>query len=100
CSRGRRDSVRRNSMPARLRPFIAAALCFAWTCNSSAAEEHQHGTPGAAPPDQTMGGTAAPDESDLPPLGTGPNMQTGGSGALGDYPMQRDGSGTAWQPDS
>jgi hypothetical protein len=41
-----------------------------------------------------------PDDSDLPPLGTGPNMQTGANGALGDYPMQRDGSGTSWQPDS
>jgi len=41
-----------------------------------------------------------PDESDLPPLGTGPSMQTGAAGALGDYSMARDGSGTAWQPDS
>jgi hypothetical protein len=39
-------------------------------------------------------------EGDLPPLGTGPSMQTGAAGALGDYPMTRDGSGTAWQPDS
>ena len=44
--------------------------------------------------------TAAPDESELPPLGTGPNEQTGANGALGDYPMQRDGSGTSWQPNS
>ncbi len=44
--------------------------------------------------------TTAPDDSELPPLGTGPSMQTGANGALGDYPMQRDGSGTAWQPDS
>jgi hypothetical protein len=43
---------------------------------------------------------SVPDESDLPPLGTGPSMQTGANGALGDYSMSRDGSGTAWQPDS
>jgi hypothetical protein len=39
-------------------------------------------------------------ESELPPLGTGPSEQTGANGALGDYPMTRDGSGTSWQPDS
>jgi hypothetical protein len=50
-------------------------------------------------PDQSSPPAAVP-ESELPPLGTGPNMQTGASGALGDYPMQRDGSGTSWQPDS
>ena len=41
-----------------------------------------------------------PPESELPPLGTGPSEQTGAAGALGDYPMTRDGSGTSWQPDS
>jgi len=45
--------------------------------------EHQHG---------------APAEEDLPPLGTGPSIQA--TGALGDYPMMRDASGTSWLPDS
>jgi hypothetical protein len=35
-------------------------------------------------------------EEDLPPLGTGPSVQE--TGALGDYPMMRDSSGTSWQP--
>ena len=35
-------------------------------------------------------------EEDLPPLGTGPSIQA--TGALGDYPMMRDASGTSWQP--
>jgi hypothetical protein len=45
--------------------------------------EHQHG---------------APAEEDLPPLGTGPVIQA--TGALGDYSMMRDASGTSWQPES
>ncbi len=65
---------------------IGAALLFAVAAPISGAARAQ------TPP--------APDESELPPLGTGPNMQTGANGALSDYPMQRDGSGTAWQPDS
>ena len=40
----------------------------------------------------------APAEEDLPPLGTGPVIQA--TGALGDYSMMRDASGTSWQPDS
>lgn len=51
-------------------------------------------------PEQSSPKASVPDESELPPLGTGPNMQTGANGALGDYSMQRDGSGTSWQPDS
>src|SRR5690349_13155516 len=39
-------------------------------------------------------------EGELPPLGTGPSEQTGVNGALGDYSVSRDGSGTSWQPDS
>ena len=38
----------------------------------------------------------APAEDDLPPLGTGPSVQA--TGALSDYPMMRDASGTSWQP--
>jgi hypothetical protein len=37
-------------------------------------------------------------EEDLPPLGSGPSVQ--GTGALGDYSMMRDASGTSWQPES
>ena len=40
----------------------------------------------------------APSEEDLPPLGTGPSVQL--PGALGDYALPRDGSGTSWQPES
>ena len=59
---------------------IAASIAQA---QPAAMPEHQHG---------------APADEDLPPLGTGPSVQFGG--ALGDYPMMRDASGTAWQPDS
>jgi hypothetical protein len=41
---------------------------------------------------------AAPAEEDLPPLGTGPSVQM--TGALGNYSMMRDASGTSWQPES
>jgi hypothetical protein len=37
-------------------------------------------------------------EEDLPPLGTGPSVQM--TGALGNYSMMRDASGTSWQPES
>src|ERR1700709_1870144 len=37
-------------------------------------------------------------EEDLPPLGTGPSVQA--TGALGDYSMMRDSSGTSWQPEA
>ena len=40
----------------------------------------------------------APAEEDLPPLGTGPSVQM--TGALGNYSMMRDASGTSWQPES
>lgn len=50
------------------------------------------GQPMGAPPN------GAPGDEDLPPLGTGPSVQA--TGALGDYPMMRDSSGTSWQPDS
>jgi hypothetical protein len=39
-----------------------------------------------------------PAEEDLPPLGTGPSVQA--TGALGDYSMMRDSSGTSWQPEA
>jgi hypothetical protein len=43
--------------------------------------------------------SAAPlSEEDLPPLGTGPSVQM--TGALGNYSMMRDASGTSWQPES
>ena len=42
--------------------------------------------------------TAPVPEEELPPLGMGPTVQFGGQ--LADYAMNRDGSGTAWQPDS
>ena len=41
---------------------------------------------------------SSPAEQDLPPLGTGTVIQA--TGALGDYSMMRDASGTSWQPDS
>jgi hypothetical protein len=56
------------------------------------AEQHQH-----APAQSPMAG-AELGEADLPELGTGPSVQM--SGALGDYSMMRDASGTSWQPDS
>jgi hypothetical protein len=34
------------------------------------------------------------------PMGMGPNMQSGMAGALGNYSMTRDGSGTGWLPQS
>jgi hypothetical protein len=34
------------------------------------------------------------------PMGAGPNMQSGMAGALGNYAMTRDGSGTGWLPQS
>jgi len=42
--------------------------------------------------------TTPPAEEDLPPPGTGPSVQM--TGALGEYSMMRDASGTSWQPDS
>src|SRR5260370_16668718 len=53
--------------------------------------EHQHETPAAMP-------GAGVGEEDLPPLGTGPSVQM--TGALGNYSMMRDASGTSWQPES
>ena len=47
--------------------------------------EHQHQMPASG---------SAVDENDLPPLGTGPSVQM--KGALGDYSMMRDASGTSW----
>jgi hypothetical protein len=63
--------------------------------------EHQHGATvpasvQAAGPAEHMHGAVS--EGDLPPLGTGPSVQM--KGALGDYSMMRDASGTSWQPDS
>jgi hypothetical protein len=63
-----------------------ASLGFAFTANAQDMS-HEHQMPGAG---------AAVDENDLPPLGTGPSVQM--KGALGDYSMMRDASGTSWQP--
>src|SRR3954464_4191628 len=64
--------------------FFAALLAPAFAqAQPAGMPEHQHSPPA---------------EEDLPALGTGPSVQFGG--ALGDYPMMRDASGTAWQPDS
>ena len=65
-----------------------ASLGFAFTA-SAQEMEHQHQMPAPGP---------AVGENDLPPLGTGPSVQL--RGALGDYSMMRDASGTAWLPDS
>src|SRR6267378_6267596 len=65
-----------------------AWLGFAFTANAQDMS-HQHQMPGVP---------ATVDESDLPPLGTGPSVQM--KGALGDYSMMRDASGTSWQPDT
>src|SRR3979409_457150 len=62
--------------------------------------EHQHEMTAAVPgagQDAHMHG-AAGGEEDLPPLGTGPSVQM--TGALGNYSMMRDASGTSWQPES
>ena len=42
---------------------------------------------------------SAPADDDIA-LGAGPNVQSGMAGALGNYSMTRDGSGTSWQPGS
>ena len=87
-------------MSARICWSIAVLSFVASTNLSLGAEEHQHEMPASMMTGPNDANAAAPDESDLPPLGTGPSIQTGANGALGDYPMQRDGSGTSWQPDS
>ena len=63
--------------------FVAALAAASAQAQPANMPEHQHG---------------APAEEDLPPLGTGPSVQFGG--ALGNYSMMRDASGTSWQPDS
>jgi hypothetical protein len=68
-----------------LRFWAGCVLALAFTSPVS-------GQPMTTLPDGTQG------EEDLPPLGTGPSVQA--TGALGDYPMMRDSSGTSWQPDS
>jgi hypothetical protein len=67
--------------------LLSAALC---TSAAFAGETPQH----------VHGAAESPvlNEDDLPPLGTGPVVQS--SGILGDYSMMRDSSGTSWQPDS
>ena len=69
---------------------ISAAALFA-ACMVAASAQAQP----ASMPEQPQ---PPPAEEDLPPLGTGPTVQFGG--ALGDYSMMRDASGTSWQPDS
>jgi hypothetical protein len=54
----------------------------------------------AAADEHAAHGGAPLSEGDLPPLGEGPNVETGMAGALGPYSMMRDASGTAWQPDT
>ena len=51
-----------------------------------------------APPDQQGMPSPPLSEEDLPPLGTGTVVQL--KGALGDYSMNKDASGTSWQPES
>ena len=64
--------------------WLAAAVPAAAQTEAAPMATHQH--------DMT------PADEDLPPLGTGPSVQM--TGALGDYAMMRDASGTSWQPDS
>jgi hypothetical protein len=80
----------RRLRPRRLRLGALLLACSVSSAMAQAPAEHQHG---AAP-------SGAVPEGELPPLGTGPSEQTGAAGALGDYTMTRDGSGTSWQPDS
>jgi len=75
-------------MRLRVLTTCLASLGFAFTA-SAQEMEHQHQMPAPGP---------AVGENDLPPLGTGPSVQL--RGALGDYSMMRDASGTAWLPDS
>ena len=75
-------------MQLRVPTACLASLGFAFTANAQDMS-HEHQMPGAP---------ATVDESDLPPLGTGPSVQM--KGALGDYSMMRDASGTSWQPDT
>jgi hypothetical protein len=71
---------------------VLGLICGACLLSASASAGEMTAAPDHAMP------APAPSEDDLPPLGTGPSTQL--SGALGDYSMMRDSSGTSWQPES
>jgi len=86
---------------------LAAAVSALALASAAAAQDHSHHTPPAPDPHAQHQGHAAPPAAD-PHAGHAMGEEhstpvTGGhvaSGALGTYPMAREASGTAWQPDA
>src|SRR5688500_9384404 len=96
-------------------PFTAGALALALAASPAAAQHehhappappapppaepaHQHPSPAPAAPEPPA---AEPDhQGHAPAAGASPHDPHAMTGALGRYPLSREASGTAWQPDS
>ncbi len=80
------------------RPVLVLLLA---TCASSAAAQTMPAMPGMAMPPAPAKPAPAKDDMAGMDMSAMPGMDhMAMTGALGDYPMTRDGSGTSWQPDS
>lgn len=92
-------------------PLLAAASALAFAPLPASAQHADHGQhaghqPESEPPAEPQPPSAAADDAephapaDHAPAGHAPAAHSAHHGALGAYPMTREASGTAWQPDS
>jgi hypothetical protein len=78
--------------------YFAAASALALAASTPAAAQHaDHGGMTMPMPEQPTAAAEAP-QPDATPMHAGHEMAM--TGAFGPYPMARDSSGTAWQPDA